>query len=139
MEMKYFRIRSLACIFFFILLSGCGDSNPFIGKWEPSSHGPIQAMSFTKDEMTSVSAKGATASGTVKYKQEGSKWLISFDDGKTYESPFEFKDKNTMILKENEVELTFKKVRSFGDEIELTFKKALSLGDEKVRSLKQLF
>ena len=109
--MKNFRIRSLGYILFFILLCGCADSDPYIGKWE-SSHGR-EALEFTKSEMTTISSKGAVQIQKVKYKKEGNNWLISIDDGKTYISSLEFKDKNTMILKEHGVELKFKKVQSY--------------------------
>jgi len=61
--------------------------------------------------MISVLANGTENKEIVKYKNERGSWLISIDDGKTYISSFEFMDKNTMILKETGVELTFKRAQ----------------------------
>jgi len=64
--------------------------------------------------MIYVTAKGTEKREAVKYKKQGDNWLISNDDGKTYKSSLEFKDKNTMILKEPGVEFTFKKESEIG-------------------------
>ena len=64
--------------------------------------------------MLIVSAKGTEIKQMVKYKNIDDNWLISIDDGKTYKSSLEFKDKNTMIFNDSGVALTFKKESEIG-------------------------
>ena len=116
-------------LFLLLLLSGCGESNPYIGTWEgklDSSDPRVAALNmlgamsggktmptitliFSDKEYRFFDGKNEQIAPVI-YRKGEKGYAASTDGGKTWESA-EFKDKNTMILNGMGISMTLTRVK----------------------------
>jgi hypothetical protein len=108
---KLSTVLNLACVATLFLMFACGNSNPFIGKWQGETKSDnefvnrtmnilpdkgVRVVTFSENEMIVVIGSVEHRNKVAYRKNSETSWSISIDNGKTWEQ-FELKDSDTLV------------------------------------------